>query len=182
MKQSIRNKKGFSLLEILLTLGIIAALIISAFIIYPKIQSSQRAEMEAKNIATIISGVRSLYAGKQNFAGLNNTVAINADIIPVSMVPVGSTSTITNQFKGNVRLYVSNFGIEGVANSSFTLIYSNIPAEECIKILTSVTGDMGGVSINANRVKEIDEPINREDITKYCSEGGINNTINMTTY
>lgn len=178
-----KSKKGFSLLEILLVLGIIASLIVAAFIVYPKIQSSQRAEMEAKNISTIISGVRSLYAGKQNFIGLNNTVAINADIIPVSMLPdKTSSSTIVNQFKGNVRLYVSNFGIGGVPNSSFTLIYSDIPAEECIKILTTVTGDMGGVSINSNRVKEIGDPINREDVAKYCSEGKNNNTINMTSY
>lgn len=36
----IKSKKGFSLLEILLVLGIIASLIVAAFIVYPKIQSS----------------------------------------------------------------------------------------------------------------------------------------------
>lgn len=179
----IKSKKGFSLLEILLVLGIIASLIVAAFIVYPKIQSSQRAEMEAKNISTIISGVRTLYAGKQNFTGLNNTVAINAGIIPISMIPdESSSSTIVNQFKGNVRLYVSSFGIGGVPNSSFTLIYSDVPAEECVKMLTTVTGDMGGVSINSGRVKEIGEPLNRVNVTRYCYEGGNNNTINMTSY
>ena len=38
-----KSKKGFSLLELLLVLGIIAALVVAAFIVYPKVQASQRA-------------------------------------------------------------------------------------------------------------------------------------------
>ncbi|ENH5449800.1 prepilin-type N-terminal cleavage/methylation domain-containing protein, partial [Klebsiella pneumoniae] len=32
-----KSKKGFSLLELLLVLGIIAALVVAAFIVYPKV-------------------------------------------------------------------------------------------------------------------------------------------------
>lgn len=38
------RKKGFSLLELMLVLGIIAALIVSAFIIYPKAQLAQKTD------------------------------------------------------------------------------------------------------------------------------------------
>ena len=41
--KNIKSKKGFSLLELLLVLGIIAALVVAAFIVYPKVQASQRA-------------------------------------------------------------------------------------------------------------------------------------------
>lgn len=177
-----KYNKGMSLLDLVLILSIFSAMIIAAFIQYPKIQSSQRVEMEAKNITTIIAGVRGLYAGKQSFEGLDNTLAISAKIIPPTMIPKGARSTITNQFKGNVRLYSSNFGISGTDNSSFTLIYNNIPAEDCTKLLTTITADMGGVSVNGNRVKEIGEPLNREDVAKYCYAGKNNNTINMTSY
>ena len=34
-----KSKKGFSLLELLLVLGIIAALVVAAFIVYPKVQA-----------------------------------------------------------------------------------------------------------------------------------------------
>ncbi|HCJ8469485.1 TPA: prepilin-type N-terminal cleavage/methylation domain-containing protein [Escherichia coli] len=55
MLKLIKNKKckGFSLLEILLVLAIAAALVIGAFIIYPKIQASVRVDAETKNLATI---------------------------------------------------------------------------------------------------------------------------------
>lgn len=35
-----KSKKGFSLLELLLVLGVIAALIVAAFMIFPKVQAS----------------------------------------------------------------------------------------------------------------------------------------------
>lgn len=53
-----KSKKGFSLLELLLVLGIIAALVVAAFIVYPKVQASQRAQAESNNIATIQAGVK----------------------------------------------------------------------------------------------------------------------------
>lgn len=54
-------KKGISLLELVLVLGIISALVVAAFIVYPKVQASQRAQAERNNIATIQAGVKSLY-------------------------------------------------------------------------------------------------------------------------
>ncbi|STH25312.1 type IV pilin protein [Escherichia coli] len=44
------NKEGFSLLELLLVLGIVSALIISAFIIYPKVQTMYRVDKISKTI------------------------------------------------------------------------------------------------------------------------------------
>lgn len=41
---SKRKSKKVSLLELLLVLGIIAALVVAAFIVYPKVQASQRAQ------------------------------------------------------------------------------------------------------------------------------------------
>ena len=44
----IKRRKGFSLLELLLVLGIIAALIVAAFIVYPKVRTSQIVDAESK--------------------------------------------------------------------------------------------------------------------------------------
>ena len=71
-----KSKKGFSLLELLLVLGIIAALVVAAFIVYPKVQASQRAQAESNNIATIQAGVKALYTSASSFTGLTNTVAV----------------------------------------------------------------------------------------------------------
>ncbi|MBC2862947.1 prepilin-type N-terminal cleavage/methylation domain-containing protein [Klebsiella pneumoniae] len=53
-----KNKKGFSLLELLLVLGIIAALVVSAFVVYPKVRDARYIDIEAKHIAQIYASVK----------------------------------------------------------------------------------------------------------------------------
>ncbi|HBI4815104.1 TPA: prepilin-type N-terminal cleavage/methylation domain-containing protein [Salmonella enterica subsp. enterica serovar Pullorum] len=100
-----KSKKGFSLLELLLVLGIIAALVVAAFIVYPKVQASQRAQAESNNIATIQAGVKAFYTSASSFTGLTNTVAVQAKIFPDNMLSgTGNAAKPINAFKGNVTL------------------------------------------------------------------------------
>ena len=41
-----------------------AGLVIGAFMVYPKVQMSQKIDKESKNITAIQAGVKSLYAGR----------------------------------------------------------------------------------------------------------------------
>jgi prepilin-type N-terminal cleavage/methylation domain-containing protein len=90
--KNIKSKKGFSLLELLLVLGIIAALVVAAFIVYPKVQASQRAQAESNNIATIQAGVKALYTSASSFTGLTNSVAVQAKIFPDNMLSGSGSS------------------------------------------------------------------------------------------
>jgi len=118
-------------------LGIIAALVVGAFIVYPKVQSSQHAEAESENIATIQSGVKALYNSASNYAGLNNAVAVQAKVFPDNMLNgTGETASVVNLFKGNVTLAPSADSPSGTANSSFNITYVGVPAAECTKIVS----------------------------------------------
>ncbi|EIC2930321.1 prepilin-type N-terminal cleavage/methylation domain-containing protein, partial [Salmonella enterica] len=128
-----KSKKGFSLLELLLVLGIIAALVVAAFIVYPKVQASQRAQAESNNIATIQAGVKALYTSASSFTGLTNTVAVQAKIFPDNMLSgTGNAAKPINTFKGNVTLAAAATGPSSAAGSSFTITYDNVPAAECV--------------------------------------------------
>lgn len=130
-----KYKKGFSLLELLLVLGIIAALVVSAFIVYPKIQAAQRADTELRNISTITAGIRTLYHSSPNFAGVNNDVLINSKIIPDNMLSADKTQII-NSFGGTV--IVSSATALTLPDSGISLTYNNIPTLECTKITTAL--------------------------------------------
>lgn len=98
-------QQGFSLLELLLVLGTIAALIVGAFIVYPKVQAAQRAEAESKNIATIQAGIKSLYAGSATYTGLTSSAANKAGAFPANMIRIaGAGTNIVNTWKGYVTL------------------------------------------------------------------------------
>ncbi len=150
----IKRRKGFSLLELLLVLGIIAALIVAAFIVYPKVRTSQIVDAEAKNIATIRSGILALYASQANITGnVTNSVAINANIFPDNMlVKSGGTVTdVVNSFGGKVTLSTTNWVSFGkiVVN----IRYDNVPKDVCVKLVTAVGSTMEMIQVGAEWAK-----------------------------
>ncbi|ENN9152056.1 TPA: prepilin-type N-terminal cleavage/methylation domain-containing protein [Escherichia coli] len=154
LKNKRKSKKGFSLLELLLVLGIIAALVVAAFIVYPKVQASQRAQAESNNIATIQAGVKALYTSASSFTGLTNTVAVQAKIFPDNMLSgSGTTAKPINAFKGNVTLAAAATGPSSAAGSSFTITYDNEPAAECVKIATAAAGNFYITTVGTKVVK-----------------------------
>ncbi|HEF4887313.1 TPA: prepilin-type N-terminal cleavage/methylation domain-containing protein [Klebsiella oxytoca] len=183
----LRNKKhkGFSLLELLLVLGVIAALVVGAFIVYPKVQASQRAEAESKNIATIQAGVKSLYTSASSYSGLSNTVAVGAKIFPDNMlVGTGTSASVVNAFKGNVILGVSTDSPSGAANSAFSITYVGVPAAECAKIVSAAAGNFytvsvgtGSSALTSGNVKKDGSTPNIGVAASSCNSGGNANAI-----
>lgn len=193
MNFNMNNEKGFSLLEIILVLGIITALIVSAFIVYPKIQSSQRANTEIKNIATIMAGINGLYAGMTRYVGLNNQTLINANIIPDNMLSSeeGVNNKITSSWGGDVNISLANqINDDGIIISSVKISYSSVPALECQKIIISsqslfnliYAGANGSLIIKNSIRDKTDSEASVNSIVSSCNSGGNNNTINMTTF
>lgn len=181
MKQTFKKRRGFSLLEITLALAIAITIAAGGFTVYKKAQSSQRAEREARNIATIKAGVKSLYGGKSNYEGLVNQVAIEAHIIPDNMLVPGSMRQIVSSYGGQVTVYASDYGITKGPNSSFTIIYAGVPDEDCVKLVPPVVGDLSAAKVNNTRVKEIGGVLDLDALTTACSEGKNKNQINLST-
>lgn len=178
-----KSKKGFSLLELLLVLGIIAALVVAAFIVYPKVQASQRAQAESNNIATIQAGVKALYTSASSFTGLNNSVAVQAKIFPDNMLSgSGSAAKPINAFKGNVVVASANTGPSAAQGSSFTITYSNVPAAECTKIITAAAGNFYTAGVGtAGNVKAAGEVLDVAKTATQCQSGGNSNTLIFTS-
>ena len=148
-----QNKKGFSLIELLLVLGIIAALAITAFMIYPKVSSSNNAQTEASNINTIKASVSSLYSSSPDYNGLTTEVGIKSKIFPDTMVNTAGTAAL-NTFKGPVTLATSAESPSGVADSAFTISYEDVPSAECVKIVSAVASNFYKVTVGGTAVKE----------------------------
>ncbi|MBN3051398.1 prepilin-type N-terminal cleavage/methylation domain-containing protein [Pectobacterium brasiliense] len=167
-----KYRKGFSLLELILVLGVIAGLIVSAFMIYPKAQAAQRAEIEVKNITAIVSGINAIYGSSPNYTGINARTLIDAKIIPSQMRVEGSYQVV-NIWKGPVNF---SYGM-----SNFSITYGNVPSVECAKIVLATASMFSSISVGDN--EGYDEEGNEvgtsgtvnqgakniDEITKYCS-------------
>lgn len=132
-----KREKGFSLLELLLVMGVIAAMIIAAFIIHPKVMTHTRVNNELRNISTILNGIKALYSGSPDLTGFSNSVASKAKILPENMLVKGSANTFKNSWQGsfymtlnsNIKAANGNIIWNAVAIST-----GGIPSSDCLRL------------------------------------------------
>ncbi len=147
MKEMKRNvaQKGFSLIELLLVIGFIAAALVLAFVTYPKVQATNRANIESQHITILAGGIKNLYSTARNFGTLNNQTLINAKIVPDDMTFDPATFAINNVWAGTVVV-----APDPAANLRYQIIYDGVPRAECIKLATGVSTNFLRLVINGN--------------------------------
>jgi prepilin-type N-terminal cleavage/methylation domain-containing protein len=134
------RQSGFTLIEILLVIGIIAILAIAAFVIYPQVQTSSRANTEQSNITSISAGIKNLYGTTHDYATLNNGVANLSGVIPPTMNGGNATSTATLVSAWSGAVTISGSDAAGAASTAvgtrqFRILYGAMPAGVCIKLI-----------------------------------------------
>lgn len=145
-----KSIKGFSLIELLLVMAIIAALVVASFIVYPKVQAGRAAEQEAKIITSAVAGVKALYPSR-DYRSITSEVAANAAVFPSEMVmPDG---TIQNRWGGMVEVTPSA-RTGAIANNSsarryFRIVYTNVPSAVCQKLVGMVEPYFGVIRISS---------------------------------
>lgn len=157
MKFLKRNsKKGFTLVEILLVVGFIALAGIGIYTVYTKVQMSNAALTEGKNLDTLRAGVKNLYGGTQNYTGLTGAVLNDARVTPDSMRKVNPYTAadinINNTFGGAVTVLPLALG--GGANNGFQVTYPKIPGAVCAKLVTGAGAAWDQISVGGTVVKK----------------------------
>lgn len=135
----MNTKKGFSLMELLLVLGIAACVTMSSFIIYPKVQDSAKEKREnddyssfiSKDIAKIQNNVQNIMKDKSSYSGLQYMYA----------------KEFTKNYQ-NVEVLSSNNGPAGTNGSAFDIVYKGLTKNECLKVVNNVSSNFYAVSIN----------------------------------
>lgn len=148
MHSYINKQRGFSLVEILLVLGIIALLAIAAFIIFPQVQAANRANTEQANITTMAAGIKNLYGSTRNYAGVTPRILVQARIAPTSMYANNTAATtLTSAWSGDVSV-----GPTGTNNSQFIITYAGVPTEVCTRLVPGLLSNFQTVTVGSTAV------------------------------
>lgn len=180
----MKINKGFSLVEILLVMSIIMALMITGFLLYPKLVSDYNVNVEVSNAKAMQAEIRKLYRSSPDYTGISDGVVREAKIVPESMV-INKTGAIITKFKGELSFLPSDVSISNTVNSSFTMKYRNVNPRECIKLILDLAPNFYEININTySKVKSptfINNPhlVNREALYLYCNSSNVISEINF---
>lgn len=135
--QSLKAKnKGFSLMELLFVIGIIAALIATAIALY----SGYKKKSNIKDVVAatvIIQGcVGERYANWRDYSGLDNPSLLTGACIP---------ATLKTNVAGQIRNPWSATGVvvaAASANTVYDITQNTIPDEECVDIAMALNPEV----------------------------------------
>ncbi|MBR2137149.1 MAG: hypothetical protein IJ852_04220 [Alphaproteobacteria bacterium] len=148
------NQNGRSMIEMLGVLAIIGVLSVGGIAGYSKAMQKYRTNKTIDMVTQLANGIRTLYAGRNNYNGLSAQVVYKAKIISgldsanvaPSSVNLGDSYEITasNPFGGDIVVSTGN-PAWGVDNKSFVISLTDIPEDACIEILSQDWGDSSGL-------------------------------------
>ena len=123
-KNSLKNQKGVTLIEVLAVVIIGVLIIVGAFTLYGNAQNKQSENATMTGIMSIQANTRDLFYG-QGYGDLTTATMISAGGIPSSF-PVADDGTITHPLGGTVTTEANS------DTSRFDITVDGIPAATCI--------------------------------------------------
>jgi len=131
--RQVQSKKGFTLTEIAIVLGIIGLILGAIWVAAAGVYANQRVSKANDSVLKIAQGIRTLYASS------STTGYVAATLITPVLVTAG---VIPTDLQGGVGPFPN--GTTGVIATSdglgFVIAMSNVPRSSCINLLTIVGG------------------------------------------
>jgi len=128
---------GFSLIEILLVLGLIGSMAVAAFLLYPRMMLAQDvSKAEQKYIA--ITGAAREYFGDSPYVGISNAMMVSAG--------VAETSDLVSPW-GLIDLQPSSSG------DGFRVDFHDVPREACQRLVARLELFSAEISAGTTPIK-----------------------------
>ena len=166
-----KNQQGFTIPELVISLGIIAVLSGAIMKFGGGLMASSRAKVSSDFIGMLVSTTRPLKSPGIGFKNISSTVV--AGYIDEGFV---SSGTIVNTYGASVEIAPTTYA--GVTNNALTITDPMYPSQDCNKTASSIGDSMLSVTVNGSSVKAEGSPLNRAVLQTACAASS--NTIVWT--
>lgn len=163
-----QKERGFTLMETLLVIAIVAVVIAGAFALYNVAMSDSDVNQSVSEVQSISTRIQKAYnVSGSPYSSLTTQAGINIGVFPEGMI---RGTTVYNTWNGMVTL-------TGTA-TTFTITYTNVPQSSCASFAAS-SGNIGEslvqVAVNGTGITP---PVDPATAGAACSQ--TNNTIIWT--
>lgn len=158
-------------------IAIIIGLIVLAgvFVVVQMAFSGNQVGEARQNLMMSKANVKRMFSTQPDYGGLDNQLAIDAGIVPGSMITGRDKGALANAFGGVVTFGTDDGSAAGGnargTDSHYTIFIDEVPQEACIELATYTRSDWeGGINVNG------DSDVDPEDIAG--AQGACNNDDN----
>lgn len=130
--KSLYLQRGASLLEGLAYLGVAAVVILGAVSLLNSALNGAQSNRSVEELTALRTGVKKLYGG-QGYTGISEDNIWKAGLVPGTLKPSGTPTTLTNSWGGAVT-------IASAAASEFSITYAGVPKDACVSMISGATG------------------------------------------
>ena len=171
IKSKKKLQRGLSLIEASMVLALSAIVVSGVMYYYQSASDNNKTQNTVSELMSIVSAVNGLYAGQQNYNGLNEAVLYNTSAVPENYK--GANNKITHPFGDAVNIGpVGDSGDDG-----YYVLLTQIPKAACVNLATMNFGtSMAGVGVGKN----IGSTIKKKAQTSLQPTGAANSGIMYT--
>lgn len=162
------SQKGFSLVELMLTAGIVTAGMAVVYVAYQNVTAAAKLKEETEAIQDLTQSILSAYKSSYDFGSLNTTQAINDGIFRSEMIQDGA---VFSAWGTPITLAATNIEEDGttIPNWGFSLNYADLPSSVCAKLISQASDGFSfvtvqGVNVGAGTTADIAR------ITELCNQ------------
>lgn len=156
------KQQGFTVIELIISLGVIAILGGAILKFGGGLMGSSRAKVASDFIGMIISTSRPLKSAGTGYAGLSSSVIAN--YIDEGFVTSGS---IVNTYGGAVTITPVTYG--GISNNALSISEGLYPEQDCNKTVNAIGDSMVSVVVNGTTVKAAGGTLNKTTLGTACN-------------
>jgi prepilin-type N-terminal cleavage/methylation domain-containing protein len=124
-----QKKKGFTLTEIAIVLGIIGLILGAIWVAAAGVYQNQRNTHANTQVMQLVQSIRTLYATSASDTGLTTASLITAGAVPTDMV---NGATLSDPYSGATTIQVTTDGL------GFYISMSNLTQAQCANLLMAI--------------------------------------------
>ncbi|GAB3030201.1 hypothetical protein GCM10027285_10940 [Oleiagrimonas citrea] len=142
-----RPSRGYTLVELLIVSGIVAAVGVGALTAYIHASRNTQTHESAQSVQSIAQAVHAVYDAGGNYDGLSASDLLHAGprFDSANIAPNGDA--LVNRFGGAITLEPASAG------AAFTLTTTQVPRANCAGVVAQTQSGFGAVSVNGKAVK-----------------------------